>query len=130
MRNGTNAHPLPWFRLFAANLISDYNYRTMGLLERGLLITMLTECWTNEAVPGDAAELSRFLGQPSADVEQGLTQRVMAFFQPSEGYLLSPFLEEQRQEWLSLRLKQIEGGKKGAERKRQLKEERDLQGLP
>jgi hypothetical protein len=54
----------------------------------------------------------------------------MAFFQPSEGYLLSPFLEEQRQEWLSLRLKQIEGGKKGAERKRQLKEERDLQGLP
>lgn len=130
MRNGTNAHPLPWFRVFAANLISDHNFRIMRLSERGLLLTMLSECWVNEAVPTDLDEMSRFLGLGSDEVLQAFTPQVRSFFQPSGQSLVSPFLEDQRQEFLLQRLKQIEGGKKGAERKRQLKAEKDLQGLP
>ena len=130
MRNGTNAHPLPWFRVFAANLISDHNFRVMRLSERGLLLTMLSECWVNEAVPADLEKMSRFLGLGSDEVLQAFTPQVRSFFQPSEQSLVSPFLEAQREEFFLQRLKQIEGGKKGAERKRQLKEERDLQGLP
>jgi hypothetical protein len=130
MRNGANAHPLPWFRVFAANLISDHNFRVMRLSERGLLLTMLCECWVNEAVPADLEEMSRFLGLGNGEVLQAFTPQVGSFFEASEKGRLSPFLEAQRKEFFLRRLKQIEGGKKGAERKRQLKEERDLQGLP
>src|SRR5687768_6862943 len=105
---------LPWFPLFASNMISDRRYRLMAPYEIAMWITILMECWSNGSVPADPAALAKYLGWPIEDVKAGLTERVLSFFEEAEGELISPKLEEHWQKHVERTAKQSEGGKKGA----------------
>jgi hypothetical protein len=68
-------------------------------------------------VPADPAALAKYLGWSTEDVKAGLTERVLSFFEESDGELVSPKLEEHWEKHLRLKKKQVEGGIEGAKRR-------------
>lgn len=112
-----NRDNLPWFPMFASNMISDRRYRLMAPLEIAMWITILMECWSNGSVPADPAALAKYLGWSTEDVKAGLSERVLSFFKEAEGELISPPLEEHWQRHVARKAKQVEGGKEGAKRR-------------
>ena len=108
----------PAFQCYASNIIADKRYRLMTPSERFVWVSIYLECWPNHALPADPVELAKYLGYPVEDVKVGLTARVLTFFKEVKGELISPELEEYRATLVERNLKKSEGGKKGAERKR------------
>ncbi len=108
------ASPLPWFRMFASNYLADRSFRTASLEERGLIISMMLECWASVDVPKDPGELSQILGVSVDQVGSALTPKTLSFFKSRGDSYYSEFLDDQRKAFLTLRQKQIEGGQKGA----------------
>lgn len=106
--------PLPWFRIFSSHYLSDRDFRTASLEERGLVFSMLLECWSNVDIPSELNELSQILSVPSQQVEHALTPKALSFFKQRGNSYYSEYLDEQRNSFLEKRKKQIEGGKKGA----------------
>jgi hypothetical protein len=129
-RNALTVHPAPWFRLYAANFQSDRQYRMMSLEERGLLITLLLECWINVDVPSNVGEVSLFTGYPEGIVANAFTERVKSFFTIKETSIFSPYLEEERKGYEDRYRKQVEGGKLGAMVKKQKATARSAEGTP
>jgi hypothetical protein len=112
-----NRDDLPWFPLYASNIVADKRYRLMSPVERFVWISILLECWPNGSVPADPVELAKYLGYSVEDVKDGLTERVLSFFKEVKGELISPQLEEYWGKQMKLRSKKSEGGKKGAKRR-------------
>jgi uncharacterized protein YdaU (DUF1376 family) len=112
-----NRDNLPWFPMYASNIVADRRYRLMSIHERALWISIYMECWPNGSVPADPAELAKYLGYSVEDVKAGLTERVLSFFKEVKGELISPQLEEHHEKHKERRKKQSEGGKEGANRR-------------
>ncbi len=113
-KNSLMASPLPWFRMFAANYLADRNFRTISLEERGLIFSMLLECWASIDIPKGPNELSQILGVPVDQVKRALTSKALSFFEEHGGSYHSRFLDDQRNKFLKERKAQKEGGHKGA----------------
>lgn len=111
---GTYDQKLPWYYMYAANLIADQRYRLMTLDERGLFLTLQNECWVNDSLPSDNDVLAQLLGQPEAALTSALTNRVTSFFSIHNGHLTSPELDRYKATHLERRWKQRLGGQKGA----------------
>jgi len=109
---------VPYFPFYAANIMSSRSFRLMSLKERGLLITMMMECWINGSVPSDFADMAKILGLTVDDVKFAFTNRQLTFFHTEEGQLISKELEGYRQNYLDMREKQRLGGLKGAKNKK------------
>jgi len=107
----------PAFQLYASDTIADKQYRLMSLEERGLLLSLLCECWVNRSVPAEPDALGKWLGFQSGEVKAALTSRVASFFSTSNGELINPKLERYRKELEERRKKMSIGGKKGAKTK-------------
>ena len=107
----------PAFMFYSANLIADKQYRMMSLAERGLYLSILVECWSNNSVPADTATMARWLGLEPNEVESALTERVESFFSNVNGEFISPDLEDYLEKLATQRNKQSTGGKKGAKRR-------------
>lgn len=118
MKTGQTA---PAFQFYASDVIADKRYRLMSLEERGLLISLLCECWVNKSVPVDLEKQGKWLGYPLAAVKAALTERVMSFFKDEHGELISPELEEYRQDLLGKRKKLSDAGKRGAQAREEKK---------
>ena len=112
-----NRDDLPYFPYYASNIIADKRYRLMSMQERGLWISIYTECWPNGAVPADPESLAKYLGLPIEQVNAGLTERVLSFFKEVKGELISQQLEEYFHKQTKRRTRLSEGGKKGAKRR-------------
>ncbi len=110
----------PAFMLYAADLLADKRFRLASLAERGLLLTLLCECWTNNFVPADGADLARYLGIDFEALRAAATERVLSHFairETDEGReLFSPGLEKYRQRIEAIRAAQSAGGKKSTSR--------------
>lgn len=122
--------PVPYYPLFAANLIASKPFRLMSLEERGLWITIQMECWVNGAVPSNLGELAKYLGVASDEVNRCFTKVQMSFLIEEDELLKSPELEEQRKEYLERREKQRIGGIDGAKRKKAKQETEKSLGTP
>lgn len=107
----------PAFQLYASDTIADKHYRLMSLEERGLLLSLMCECWVNRSVPADPDELGKWLGHPSGQINAALSSRVLSFFSVENGELINPKLEKYRKELEERRAKMSKGGKKGAKTK-------------
>jgi len=83
----------PAFQEYAADILSNREFRTMSLAERGLLYCMRLECWVNEKIPSTSNELAAYLGKPESEVTEALTPRVIRFFEIQNGDLVSPDLD-------------------------------------
>ena len=112
--------PVPYFKCFAANTIADRSYRLMGLAERGLWISLYLECWVNGNAPSKPAKLAKILGIQDKEVEEGLTENVLHFFEIRNEQLHSPELDGNRAEYEASRIKKSEGGIEGAKRKKEM----------
>lgn len=113
-KNSNMASPLPWFRMFAANYLADRNFRTISLEERGLVLSMLLECWASIDIPKKPDELSQILGVPVDQVKRALTFKALSFFEERGDSYHSSFLDDQRNKFLEVRKARKEGGQKGA----------------
>ena len=109
---------VPYFPLYAANILASRSFKLMTLEQRGLWITIQMDCWVNGSVPSDIPSLSKYLGIPLEDIERCLTQIQFAFLDRKGSEFISPELEGYRNKYLESRKKQSDGGKKGAEIKK------------
>jgi hypothetical protein len=124
--------PVPYFPLYAANILASKPFKMMSIEERGLWITIQMECWVNGSVPSDLKDLAMYLRFSPAELQCWFTQNQFSFLQKIGKELKSPELEEYRQGYLAAREKQRVGGIQGAEKKRQkqAKEVQAMQGQP
>lgn len=106
---------VPYFPCYAENIMAKAEYRMMNLDERGLWASMYFECWPNDTVPSDTAELAKLLGMLEELVRKALTPRVLYFFIEEDGRLYCPELRHQRETYYNKRRLQSEGGRKGAD---------------
>jgi hypothetical protein len=85
--------PPPAYQEYASDMLANLQFRAMTLVERGLLYTLRLELWMTEKLPADSDELSRLLGIPKADIQQGLTSKVRSFLEISDGRTRYPELD-------------------------------------
>ena len=109
---------VPFFPFYAANMSSSRSFRLMSLKERGLLITIMMECWINGGVPSDFEGMAKILGLTIDDVKFSYTTRQSTFFHEEGDQLISKELEGYRKNYLDRREKQRLGGQKGAQNKK------------
>lgn len=107
----------PSFQFYASDTMADRRYRSMSLEERGLLISILCECWVNRSLPSDPQSIGKWLGFAKDSIEATLTERVLSFFKIDKNEIISPELERYRTELEERREKMSQGGKKGAKGK-------------
>jgi uncharacterized protein YdaU (DUF1376 family) len=108
----------PAFQCYASNLLADKNFRKMSISEKGLFFTMYLESWANEKLPSNLQELSKYLGYDYELVKQNLSSYVTSFFEVQNGEYICPELEDYREKLVKQRIKQSDGGKEGAKRKK------------
>jgi len=108
----------PAFQCYAANILTDKNFRKMSLSERGLFFTMYLESWANERLPTNSEELAKYLGLNHEQIKTNLSQYVIAFFKTLDGEYVCPELEDYRHSLEVRRQKQSTGGTDGARRKK------------
>lgn len=109
----------PAFQFYPSNVMSSIQYRTMSLAERGLMMSMQNECWVNDCVPSDIKLLAKILGYSENEIKECLTPNVMHFFYKEDDRIISPELIAYRNKLDERKRLQIEGGKKGALRKKE-----------
>lgn len=112
------AKDVPYFPLYAANILAAKPFKLMSLKERGLWITLQMECWVNGDIPANNDELAKYLGTPIDEIVEALTHNQYSFIQKIKDILISPELEEYRKKYDERRMKQKLGGIKGADRKK------------
>lgn len=117
---------VPYFPLYAANILASKPFRVMTLEQRGLWITLMMECWVNRNVPSDLSEMAKFLGLSVPEVSRA-TAALQTFSLDREGsQIFSRELEEQREKFLNSREGKSKGGKLGAERKKEKQRQKQL----
>lgn len=117
----------PAYQEYAADLLADRGFRSMSAAERGVLFSMRLECWCNRSVPADPASLARVLGLEASEVKDGLTERVLRYFEAQEGaecVLVCPQLDAYRTRLDERHAKMSEGGRRGADHTNQSRRDR------
>lgn len=107
---------LPWFKVYAAETLSDERFQGWTVDERGAWFTLLLTAWREGSIPGDMASLARLL-HVDASAMRSLWSAIGDRFIPHPdvpGRLTSPRLEMEREDAEKLREKKSEAGKKGA----------------
>lgn len=121
---------VPYFPCYAENILAKREYKLMSLMERGLWISILLECWPNDSVPADPEGLAKYLGFSPQEIKVIPSERYMKFFTEEFNEISSPELDAQKKEYAKKRRLQSEGGKEGARRKKRKQEEPNMQGQP
>lgn len=123
---------VPYFPLYAANMLAARPFKLMSLKERGLWITLQMECWVNGDTPASKDELAKYLGITINEIDEALTQKQFSFIQNIRDVFISPELEEYRKKYDEIRTKQRLGGLKGAQRKKTKLQQQSItqQGQP
>lgn len=111
----TQCRSAPAFQEYAAAMMSRFEYRTLTLAQRGLLYSMRLECWVNQFLPDSPEIIARMLGFDRAEIAADLPF-VMSFFDVQNGRIFAPDLEAYRSHLNSIRERQAQGGKAGAEK--------------
>lgn len=107
---------LPWFKVYAAELLSDERFASWTLEERGAWFTLISSAWREGSIPADLGQLARMLHVDSnrmTELWRAIGDRFVSHPDAS-GRLTSPRLEREREDAESLVEKKREAGKKGA----------------
>lgn len=105
----------PWFKIYAAETLSDENFSSWTVEQRGIWFTLLCHCWKEGSIPSDTDKLARlcgcdaraFLGHWS-----GIAHRFHEHTDPSR--LVSLRLEFERQNSVDEAQAKSNHGRKGA----------------
>ena len=110
---------VPYFPLYAANIMASRNFKLMSLGERGLWITISLECWVNGGVPADFKHMAKILGFPEQEINQFFSNYQTTFFCIENDQYVSRELEEYRKGYLATREKQRQAGLETAKKKKE-----------
>ena len=105
----------PWFKIYAAETLSDENFLSWGLAERGVWITLLCHCWKEGSIPSDISKLARICSC-NADAMQEHWTGIADRFRESQipGRLICPRLEFERELSIQESEDKSQHGKKAA----------------
>jgi hypothetical protein len=107
---------LPWFKIYAAECLSDESFQSWDITERGAWFTLLLVNWREGSIPNDRTSLARLLHVDSSTMAQ-LWSAIGSKFVESpdvQGRLTSPRLELEREKAKILTRKRSEAGREGA----------------
>lgn len=104
----------PAYQEYASDLLAKKEFRLMSLEERGALYTIRLECWTNGVLPSDLIELAGYLRCDLDKFEKAFTDRVKSFLEIKNDSVTCPELDNYKKHLLERKMKQSNGGKKGA----------------
>ena len=111
---------LPWFKVYAAEALSDENFSDWTMEERGAWLTLLCHQWREGSIPASPDKIARLLRmdtdamRPQCD---RIWRRIADRFVPHpdlKGRLASPRMEMEREEAIAQAAKKSEAGKKAA----------------
>lgn len=108
----------PAYQIYPSNIMSNINFRTMSLEERGLWITLQFECWVNETVPSNPSILAKMILCREGNLSHLITPELMSFFAEEDGKIVCPELLAYKEALNERRARQSEGGKKGQQIKK------------
>jgi hypothetical protein len=108
---------LPYFRVWAAETLSDSRFQSWDMAERGAFFTLLAIQWREGAVPADMTTLAKLL-HVDGGAMRSLWSAIGDRFVPHPdhpGKLANPRMEEERDEALASVNQKKRAGKLGAE---------------
>ena len=107
--------PPPAYQEYAAEMLANINFRLLSASQRGVLWTIRLECWRNKKLPSTPEQLALLTGLSVNEFSNALeTLERFNLIKVDGGFIYCQDLEDYRQSLLLRKLKQSEGGKKGA----------------
>lgn len=106
---------LPWFKVYARDLLADSRFSSWTMDERGAWLTLLAHNWHDGSIPSGLTDLARLLHVSAPDMSR-IWSAIGDRFSPSgdPGRLVSPRLEEEREKANQLIDRRSDAGSKGA----------------
>jgi hypothetical protein len=107
---------IPWFKMYAAETLSDERFQGWTVDERGAWLTLLLVAWREGSIPSDQGSLARLL-HVDPNTMRLLWSAIGNRFVPHEdhpGRLTSPRLEIEREDAARLIQKRTKAGAAGA----------------
>lgn len=107
---------LPWFPVYAAEMLADGRFQTWALEERGAWVTLLCYCWNDGSIPSSISTLARLLHVDTGEMSR-IWSAISDRFAPIPGdpsRLTSPRLEAERDKAGQIAAKRADAGRKGA----------------
>ena len=112
---------LPYFRLYAAELLADENTAAFNVAELGAWLRLVCSCWVNGSIPDDPKRLAGLM-HTSEEAGAELWLSISDRFAPhptQEGRLVSRRLERERTEATEAREARVRGGLESARVRRE-----------
>jgi uncharacterized protein YdaU (DUF1376 family) len=106
----------PWFKIYAAETLSDEHFQGWTVDERGAWFTLILIAWREGSIPGDQTSLAKLL-HVDGPAMRSLWSAIGSRFVEHPDYpgrLTSPRLEKEREKAEQLAEKRGEAGKRGA----------------
>jgi uncharacterized protein YdaU (DUF1376 family) len=107
---------LPWFKIYAAETLSDEHFQGWTVEERGAWFTLILIAWREGSIPGDQTSIAKLLhvdGSAMRSLWSAIGSRFVDH-PDHPGRLTSPRLEKERERAEKLAEKRGEAGKRGA----------------
>ena len=107
---------LDYFRVYAAQTLSDENFQGWSVEERGAWFTLILVAWREGSIPGDQTSLAKLL-HVDGGAMRGIWSAIGSRFidHPDHpGRLTSPRLEMEREKAESAYEKKVDAGRQGA----------------
>lgn len=95
-------YPLPYFLIYAEEMLSDEDFCSWTATERGIWITLIARCWREGSIPNNEKLLAGWCNIDPKDFGKHFVAVAMKFsFVLNETRMISPRLEEERAKALS-----------------------------
>ena len=119
----------PAFQFYPGDFLSDENVISMTFEERGLYITLLSNCWIQGSIPSDPDKIIKLL--PGYSNENGVPELVIDCFNEMDGNskrLVHPRLDKERTKQADFKEAKSESGKRGAQKRWENHQTKPLNG--
>jgi uncharacterized protein YdaU (DUF1376 family) len=106
----------PWFKIYAAETLSDEHFISWDATQRGIWITLLCHAWKEGSIPADVSILARLCGVDAQAMPghfSGIAHRFLPHCSDPKR-LICPRLEFERQQALEESARRSTHGAKGA----------------
>lgn len=95
-------YPLPFFIIYAEEMLSDEDFRLWTAAERGIWITLIANCWREGSIPSNQKILASWCNMDPKDFTKHFVAVSMKFSLVLDGTrLISPRLELERSKAIS-----------------------------
>ena len=95
-------YPLPFFIIYAEEMLSDEDFRLWTATERGIWITLIANCWREGSIPSNQKILASWCNMEPKDFTKHFVNVSMKFSLINNNTrLVSPRLELERSKALS-----------------------------